>query len=148
MLNTKDNTHYIFPEQAPEQELYISHPDSRTASRNLIFRQRFLVNQGESLIPVSIAEIAYFFANDRWTYLVTKQNKQFLVEHKLKELEEIVPPDQFFRINRAYLVSCESIVSLKPYMKSQLLVRLRPQGTDKVIVSRRKSPILRRWLNS
>ncbi len=149
MLNTEDNrAHYLFPEQNSGQELYISHPESKTTSRNLVFRKRFLVNQGESLIPISIAEVAYFFANDRWTYLVTNQNKQFLVDFKLKDLEEIVPPNMFFRINRSYLVNCDAIICLKPYMKSQLLVRLKPQGEEKVVVSRKKSPILRRWLNS
>lgn len=142
MLQPK-NTPEHFPR---ENEMYISH--LRPSQRRPVFKQRFLVQSGEKLIPVTSSEIAYFYAEDRWTYLITRTNKKYLIEHKLKELEALMHPDKFFRVNRSYLVASHAIVSLLPYLKGQLRVRLKPAVPEEVIVSRAKTPPLKDWLNT
>lgn len=131
---------------ATDNEMYISH--FRPTARKPVFKQRFLVRCGEKLVPVTSTEIAYFYAEDRWTYLITKLNERFLIDHKLRDLETMMHPDQFFRVSRGYLVASSSIVSLNPYLKGQLKVRLKPMADTEVIVSRTKTPHLKEWLDN
>ncbi len=129
-----------------ENEMYISHLSG--GIRKPLFRQRFLVQSGEQLIPVASKEIAYFYAEDRWTYLITKSNKRYLVDYKLKDLENMMHPDHFFRINRSYMMNRESILCLSPYLKGQLKVRVEPHVSSQIVVSRAKTPLLKQWLGS
>ncbi|MCE7994320.1 MAG: LytTR family transcriptional regulator [Roseivirga sp.] len=129
-----------------DNEMYISHLSGNI--RKPLFKQRFLVQSGEQLIPVPSADIAYFYAEDRWTYLITKGNKRYLVDHKLKDLEKMMHPDHFFRINRSYMMSRESILCLNPYLKGQLKVRVEPHVSEQIVVSRAKTPVFKQWLSS
>ena len=128
-----------------ESEMYVSHFKVNQPQSN--FKQRFLVQSGEKLIPVSSNNVAYFYAEDRWTYLITQSNQRFLVDHTLRELEAMMHPHEFFRVNRSYLVSDNAIVSLAPHLKGQLRVKLSPSVETKVIVSRAKTPMLKEWLD-
>jgi len=132
-------------EQLRETEMYVSHFKVNQSQSN--FKQRFLVQSGEKLIPVSSKNVAYFYAEDRWTYLITHSNHRFLVDHTLRELEAMMHPHEFFRVNRSYLVSENAIISLAPYLKGQLRVKLTPVVEEKVIVSRAKTPMLKEWLD-
>lgn len=136
----------ISSEFRKDNEMYVSHLSG--SIRRPLFRQRFLVQSGEQLIPVPSKEIAYFYAEDRWTYLITKANKRYLIDHKLKDLEYMMHPDHFFRINRSYITSRESILSLSPYLKGQLKVRVEPHVPEQIVVSRAKTPMLKQWLGS
>ena len=138
------------PRKVPDEfsrdnELYISHFKVQKPKTN--FKQRFLVHSGEKLIPVSSKHVAFFYAEDRWTYLITHDNVRYLVDHTLKELEGMMHPDEYFRVNRSYLVSSNAIISLRPYLKGQLKVRLKPAVEEEVIVSRAKTPQLKHWLD-
>ncbi len=135
----------VSDEFSRENELYISHFKVNKPQSN--FKQRFLVQSGEKLIPVSSKHVAFFYAEDRWTYLITHDNLRYLVDHTLKELEGMMHPKEYFRVNRSYLVSGNAITSLKPYLKGQLKVRLKPAVDQEVIVSRAKTPQLKHWLD-
>lgn len=55
---------------------------------------------------VSVEEIRYVEAQDKYTYVVLKDEK-YLVRKSMKEWEEQLPERQFCRANRFYLVNLE-----------------------------------------
>jgi two-component system response regulator LytT len=61
------------------------------------YRNRFLVNLGSRLIPVSINEVAFFYAEDKIVFLVTQDDKKYMVNYSLEKLEEELDPTLFFR---------------------------------------------------
>ena len=73
---------HLFPERAESGNHQNPFGSVRTPVHKTIFKQRFLVNSGETLIPIPTVEIAYFYAQDRWTYLITKSNKRYLINYK------------------------------------------------------------------
>lgn len=122
------------------------------SAKNLIpeterqFKSRFLVKSGEMLVPVAIEDIAYFCAYDKWTYLVHKSGKRYLIDEKLKTLEEQIDPFLFFRLNRRFFVNVEAIRSLGPHLKGQVTVRITPEAKEKIVVSRKKTSLLKMWI--
>lgn len=111
-----------------------------------LFKTRFLVKSGETLVPVAIEEVAYFCAYDKWTYLVHKSGKRYLVDEKLKTLEEQIDPFTFFRLNRRFFVNVDCIRSLCPHLKGQVTVKVAPDAKEKIIVSRKKTSLLKMWI--
>ena len=115
-------------------------------STNQSYKERFLVKVGNKLIPVDEEDINHFFAEDKWTYLVTKSNKKYIVNYTLTELETLLDPGKYFRINRQYTVPKTSILSLETYFKGQVIVKIKLLESEKIMVSRQQTPLLKKWM--
>ena len=110
------------------------------------YRQRFLVTAGEQLLPVPVEDIAYFFTQNEVVYLVRHDGRKFPLDHKLEKLESLLPPTEFFRLNRQYLTSLRGIGKIFTYFAGKLKIELSPERSDEVLVSRDRAPLLKRWL--
>lgn len=109
-------------------------------------RERILVKQGQRMIPMAIGELAYFFTRDRLVYACTRDNRHYLVDYTLDELEKSLDPKQYFRANRQFLVSFTCISLVNHYFNSKLKVALQPAAGEELIISREKSAEFRQWL--
>ncbi len=110
------------------------------------YRDRFLVKQGQKLLSVKTNEIAYLLTEDRYSFLVTRTNLKSLVDYTLDELEDMLDPSFFFRINRSMLVTHDSIVKMDPYFGSRLSLTLLPSYAKEVLVSREKVTDFKNWM--
>lgn len=111
------------------------------------YKSRFLVKSGARLIPIPIASISYFFSEDRITYLFTRKRKKYSISQSLDELEALLDPAQFFRINRQMVVQIDSIRMVHKYFKGRLKVDLDPPFEDEVLVSSRRASDFQLWLD-
>ncbi len=111
------------------------------------YKERFLVKQGQQLNYVSIQEIAYFFADEGLVYAQRKSGKKCHIDYSLDQLEELLQPDCFFRINRKMIIHLEAIDKIHTYFNSRLKLELKPTQTDEVIVSRERVGDFKRWLD-
>jgi DNA-binding LytR/AlgR family response regulator len=111
------------------------------------YKARFLVKMGEKLISVGEPEIAYFQAEEKIVFLHTTQGKKYILDYTLDDLEDVLNPQHFFRLNRQYIAHLHAIKSINTYFNGKLKIQLSPETTEEVIVSREKSPILKDWLD-
>lgn len=110
------------------------------------YKERFLVKLGRKLFPLNTSEIAYFMASDKLVWLVTDEKKRYIVNFTLSELEEILDPEIFFRLNRQFITNVKAVKDLEPYFKGQVTVNLIPPVEEEIIISRNKTPELKDWL--
>jgi len=119
----------------------------RTLQMPTKYKTRFLVNKGDTLIPISTQEIAYFFAEDKVVFLVTLENKKYLINYTLEDLEQKLDPTHFFRINRQFLISMSAVSKVHNYFNYKLKLDLRPESGLEVIVSKARTSDFRSWMN-
>ena len=113
------------------------------------FQERFRVTFGENYLSITVNDIAYFFSEDRYTYLVTRSGKQHIINFNLSELEKKLNPKDFFRINRKFIINFKAIVRMTSHTKSRVKVELAPPlpYSMEAIVSVEKSGDFKEWLN-
>lgn len=111
------------------------------------YKSRFMIKVGEHLRTVEVASILYFFTQDKTTFCVTADNRKLVLDHTIEELEEILDPQLFFRINRKYMVSAGAINDIIHYTNSRLKLVLRHCGDTDVIVAREKVQDFKGWLD-
>lgn len=111
------------------------------------YKKRFIVKKGNQFKSYSIENIAYFMAEDGLIFLVTKDNLKSPIEYSIDQLEEILDPILFFRINRKYMVSVEAVKEIHSYFNSRLLLKLNPSQEENVIVSRERTSNFKNWLD-
>lgn len=110
------------------------------------YRKRFLVKNGQKLVSIEVHEIAYFYSDGRLNFFKTADNRKFVVDYTMDELEEMLDPAQFFRISRAFFVSVDSIVKIDDYFGNRLILQLKPQVEKEALVSREKVTDFKKWM--
>ncbi len=114
------------------------------------YKKRFLIQIGEKIRKVELSEIAYFFVLEKAVYLRTFQGNSYPVEYTLDKLESLINPEKFFRINRKYIVSIDSISNMLAYSRSRVKLELKPNAEEELdtIVSIDRSSDFKKWLNT
>ncbi len=111
------------------------------------FRTRFLVQTGDTIAAIPVEEIAYFEGDDRYVMLINKTGKRFIVNYLLRDLEAVLDPARFFRLNRSFIAQIDAIDQITVLSKSKLKARLRPDAKRDVIVSAATATQLKQWLD-
>jgi DNA-binding LytR/AlgR family response regulator len=111
------------------------------------YKSRFLVRFGEKIQSVPIEEIAYFFSEERVTFLQTQSGKKYVIDSTLEQVEAQVDPSSFFRLNRKYLSHVEAIEEVLTYSNSRLKLKLRNCPDTDILISREKVGEFKDWLD-
>jgi DNA-binding LytR/AlgR family response regulator len=110
------------------------------------YKQRFMVRLGERIIVLNTADIAYFCAEEKATFMVTHENKKYLSDFSLDAIEEQVNPKEFFRLTRGCIANIKAIGTIAKYSNSRLKVLLQPPYNENILVSRVRIPLFLDWL--
>ncbi len=110
------------------------------------FKDRFLVKIGAKLQSIPAANIAYFY-RDEVVMLVSKQDEKFPVNYSLDELEDILSPKLFFRLNRQFLVNIEAVHLVHSYFSGKLKAELTPKLEFDILISKEKASTFKNWLD-
>lgn len=110
------------------------------------YKERFLVKQGQRLLSIPINQVAYFFSQERFIFLKTFDNQKFLLEYRIEQLEDLLSPAIFFRINRSCIISLPTVKEIHSYFGNRLKLYLSPSPDKEIIVSRKRVNDFKAWL--
>ena len=110
------------------------------------YRKRFLVKQAQKLVSIETDQIAFFYSDGRLNFFKTFDNKKFVVDYTMDELEEMLDPEKYFRISRSFYVSINSVDQIHDYFGNRLMLYLKPQVDKEALVSRERVSDFKRWL--
>ena len=120
----------------------------QTAPAAVPYKTQFVVRVGEHLKVVPVDQIAYFFSLEKATFLQTIEGRKFVVDYTMDQLETLLDPRRFFRLNRTYLAQQSAIQDIIHYTNSRLQTVLKPVAPDaQVLVSREKVNVFKSWLD-
>jgi two-component system, LytTR family, response regulator len=109
------------------------------------YKERFLTLHRNTLVPVTQNEIA-FFHKEELIYLQTMGNEKFISEHHtLDEVEALLDPAIFFRVNRQYIIHIQSVGRIKTTHKG-LTVQLKTPFNVEIDISREKAAQFKSWV--
>lgn len=110
------------------------------------YRKRFLVKHGQKLVSIETDDIAYFFSDGRLNFFKTFDNRKFVVDYTMDELEDMLDPQRYYRISRSFYVSVASLDQIHDYFGNRLLLQLKPVVDKETIVSREKVTDFKKWM--
>lgn len=134
-------------EGAMEQQMEVVKVEQLKRVFRQEFKKRFMVKIGEQYKHISVDEIAHFRFDGGFALATTIQNKEFPLDYSLDQLEEILNPMDFFRVNRKIIAHIQSIQNIHTYFNSRLLIQLSPSIKEDIIVSRDRVSNFKSWLD-
>jgi two-component system, LytTR family, response regulator LytT len=111
-------------------------------------KRRFLIKTGDTYRSLKSDEIAYFFYDEGITFGVTRENKKFVVETSVSDLNNQLDEQAFFQINRKFIINIEYIAKISKWFNNRLKVETDPKSEEEMIVSREKVKLFKSWLDS
>jgi two-component system LytT family response regulator len=107
--------------------------------------KRFLIRVGQTLKTVEVNNVAYFYTEDKITFLISNEGKRYPIDYSLEKLEDELDKEIFFRINRQFIVRVSAITKMVTVSKSRVKLYLEPSSSE-TIVSTERSGKFKRWL--
>lgn len=121
-------------------------PIASSPNANKEYKQRFAVKIGDKIVIVAVAEIAYFYSEEKTSYIVTRDEKKYIVDFSLDSVMPMLDPHDFFRLSRAYITHIRAIKSVTRHIGGRLKVVLAPKPSECPYVSRVRINEFVRWL--
>lgn len=112
------------------------------------YKSRFLIRTGTGYKSIPVTEISHFHICERSVFLKDKSGKDYGLDYSLEQLQKVLDPGKFFRINRDCIISIDSISRISAYSSSRLQLTItNEKDNDIFVVSRDKAGDFKRWID-
>jgi two-component system response regulator LytT len=111
------------------------------------YKSRFMIKLGQKIIAIPIEKVAYFYSENKLSFIITQDGKKYPTDQPLDELVDVLDPDKFFRANRQFIITFESIAEIHPYFKGRIKIHLVPKTEEEVVISSERTPEFKRWID-
>lgn len=110
------------------------------------FQKRLIVKYGSNIKAVPLTDIACFYVEERVVMLTTFEKRTLAADQNLEQLEGILDPSEFFRINRKVIVNVKAIKNMQTYSRSRVVLDLDPEVKTDLVVSTERAAAFKKWL--
>lgn len=114
---------------------------------NTSFKTTYLVHHRDELLPISTKDIAYFYIDASVVKAITFENKSFVIDKKLEDIEEEMDPQLFYRANRQFIIQKKAIANIKFYFNGKLIINTNPLSKERIVVSKAKATNFKNWVD-
>lgn len=116
-------------------------------SLNKQYKNRFMVKMGDSISSIKTEDITHFISEDGLVLLTTSNGKRYTLDYTLDNLELLLDPDIFFRINRKVIIHINSIQKVGTYFNSRLKINTTTLQDEDGVISRERVADFKKWLD-
>ena len=111
------------------------------------YKSRFVARVGDQIKYVPIEDLAYFYAEDNVVFLINNAGQRYIIDYSIEELDSLLDPKYFFRLNRSVLAHISAINKVYKYLNSRLKLELKPELDKEVLISRAKVAEFMQWMD-
>ena len=110
------------------------------------YKSRFVIKVGERIRSIPVEEILCFYSMAKASYIQTTDDRHYVIDHSIEQVEALIDPEQFFRVNRKYIVALDGITDIISHSNSRLKIKLKHPTEEEIIVAREKVKEFKLWL--
>lgn len=111
-------------------------------------KKNFLVFRQNKYVNIPTDTIAFFYIKHETSVIRCFDHQEYMLNQSLDQIHSMLSPEQFFRLNRQYLVNFSAIKEVEHYFARKLLVNLVVPTPDKLLVNKEKVQIFLSWLEN
>jgi len=111
------------------------------------YKKRFTIKVGQHLKMIPTDEIECFYSENKGTYAYTANQREYLIDLTLEQLESELDPQVFFRVSRKFYININAINDMVSYTNSRLQIKLNSYNGQDIIVSRERVKEFKNWIS-
>lgn len=116
------------------------------SSFNGYIKSRLIVRKGNYFVSLDTKKIAYIQSENKISFIVTHDEIRYVSDYNLGEIENLLDKSMFFRANRQFIISVDSISRFKPYDKGKILLEVNPKSTFDITISQENASRFKSWI--
>lgn len=120
--------------------------DGKMPERKKEYKERYIIKFNDRIVPLATDSIAYIYSEEKNNYLVTFDEKKYIIDSSLDDISEELNPETFFRISRSCVVSMKAIKSIIKQAGGRLKILASPEPSFEMTVSRSRVDDFLLWL--
>lgn len=109
-------------------------------------RERFIVRLNDRIVPVNVADIAYFCSEEKSNFLYTFDGRKFIADSSLDIIADELSEESFFRVSRSCIISVKAIQSIVKQANGRLQIVPNPPAPFEIAVSRSRVDDFMVWI--
>jgi len=141
----KHEAHHL---KSPDQQMGKGWHQTLASDYTAPYKKRFVTRIGDRIVAIETSEVMYACSEERATYLFTAGGKKHLVDFSLDQMENMLNPQEFFRLNRKYIARYDAIEDILAYSNSRVKVNLKDCSDRDIVLSRDRTRLFKEWLDA
>jgi len=133
---------HFSPGLALEKILSLNNPASEK-----VYKSRFMVKVGDKIKSVPVEDIIVFYSQEKASFIRTTDAHTYCIDYALDQLEPMLDPEKYFRINRKYIVSIAACTNILAWTNSRLRLKIDGIDDSDIIVARERVQEFKNWLD-
>ncbi len=130
---------------------FVKHTFENLNLKELIVKEKtyqtsFLIRFREKIYPLLVADIAFIYYENEATYLYNFKGEKHPLFKTMDDIENLISPDQFYRISRQMIINRKAIKEIEPYFNQRLVVHLTVKTPEQALVPRLKVSSFLAWI--
>jgi DNA-binding LytR/AlgR family response regulator len=110
------------------------------------WQTRLLIPHKDMLVPVNVADISYIYSTDKATTVYLNNGDSLLYSKSLEAILSTLDPHRFFRANKQFAVSRDSVEKITVWYDSRLLITLNVDTPERLFVSKNRAAEFKQWM--
>ncbi len=111
-------------------------------------KTRLIVKKGVENIALKLDDVALIYTESKVVFVIANNEKKYIYDKNLSELQQELDKSIFFRANRQCIVNINYIRGFKAFEKVKLQVDLTFSIIpNKIIVSQETAPQFKKWIH-
>ena len=119
----------------------------KTGTVNKVF---IIGKKGSAHVPLRLSEICLFYYYMKITFAVDASGGKYIIDTSLNDLENMIPPEIYFRVTRQIILNINSIKEFRGTELGKIAITLKaPEllGDEQIIVSQPTVPLFKEWIS-
>ena len=142
LLKAIEKARHFSPGLVLEKLLAMNRPAEEKA-----YKSRFMVKVGDKIKSVPVEEILVFYSQEKASFIRTSDAHTYCIDYALDQLEPMLDPEKYFRINRKYIVSIDACTNILVWTNSRLRLKIDGIDDSDIIVARERVVEFKSWLD-
>ena len=110
------------------------------------YKDKILIPVKDKLLPVDLPDVSCFYTTDKATAVYMKNGKTHPYSKTLEQISASLNPAHFFRANKQYIISRNSVQNITIWFDNRLLITLDVDVPERIYVSKNKAAEFKVWM--
>lgn len=110
------------------------------------YNDKLLIPFRDKLQPVDMAEISFIYTSDKHTKIYLRNGRILFYSKTLEQIERSLNSSDFFRANKQFLLSRNSVKNITVCFDSRLLISVDTEPPEKIYVSKNRAAEFKAWM--
>ena len=119
---------------------------NQVAEEQRVAQQSFLVHFRDKIIPLQSKEIAFFHTFEERVTVYCHSGEKYPIEFTLEALQAKLSSEDFFRVNRQFIISRQAVKEMSVWFGSRLLVSLTIEVPEQIVIPKAKVRDFKAWI--